>query len=251
MALLVILIGLVVQRYLHFLSVDYRWAWFDRYFIWMAEKVEPVTKGHALLRLAILVLPPVLMVGILFGIIYHLTGLVGYFILSAIWFWYCVDGRDTQKRPYTMQSPNVLLDNGYRTVFGVIFWFAVFGPLGLTLYYMVTCVCDELSRLKDERMQSTLAYGLKVQAILDWVPARLLALSFAVVGHFSKVMGVWLKQLLSGLDAGITLLRACATAALDAAEQSDQLTAMYNLLNRALLVWLFIIALVTLGIFLG
>jgi adenosylcobinamide-phosphate synthase len=81
--------------------------------------------------------------------------------------------------------------DAYREVFAVVFWFLVLpGPVGAVLYRLATLLADQwridvlhgdatpLARDRGEfgRPARTLLW------LLDWVPVRLTALSFAVVG---------------------------------------------------------------------
>jgi len=82
------------------------------------------------------------------------------------------------------------------------------------------------------------------------VPARLLAFSFALVGHFTAVLGPWLRYVLSGLKDNMIILSQCAESAFkkDKASGKDVETAKRDytvqLLYRSLIVWLVVIGLV-------
>ena len=95
------------------------------------------------------------------------------------------------------------LIDAYRQVFAVIFWFAVLpGPAGAVLYRAAVLLAAEwkgplpgvdssavvLSRSEFGRPARTLL------AALDWIPVRLTALSFAIVGDFEDAVACWRTQ---------------------------------------------------------
>lgn len=88
----------------------------------------------------------------------------------------------------------------HRHVFGVLAWFSVlaafgFGPAGAVLYRLsefVTRYWQHKSKTHhqpvSEALQRTAA---KAWAVIDWVPARITAISFAVVGSFEEAIDGW------------------------------------------------------------
>lgn len=246
MALLMILIATSAQRFLQILSVPYRPDWATGYYDWMAKRIDYISKGHGLLGLAILVVPILLMISIIFSIVFHIFGIVGYAALSLILLWYCMDARDLVKDPLEdQQTPQQLLQTVYRALFGLVFWYALFGPVGVSLYYVVMLFCQCLSAHDDVQSKEISVHAQKVLAVLDWVPVRLFTLSFALVGSFSSVFKVWMKQALNGLDPQLQIISQCAEPIIR--EQEDAI----SLLNRVLVLWLIVIALVTLGQMMG
>ncbi len=242
MALLIILIAISAQRFLQILSVPYRLNWATGYYDWMAKKIDYVSKGHGLLGLAILVVPLLLVVSIIFSIVFHIFGIVGYAALSLILLWYYMDARDLVKDPLEdQQTPQQLLQTVYHALFGLVFWYALFGPVGVSLYYIMMLFCQCLSTHDDAQSKEIGVHAQKVLAVLDWVPVRLFTLSFALVGSFSSVFKVWVKHALDGLDPQLQLIQQCAEPIVQ--EQEDAI----SLLNRVLVVWLIVIALVTIG----
>lgn len=95
-----------------------------------------------------------------------------------------------------------LLDS-YRQVFATLFWFAVLpGPAGAVLYRAAALLADEWHA--DSRGDDTTpiarardifgAPARRVLWLLDWIPVRLTALSFAVVGDFEDAAWCWRTQ---------------------------------------------------------
>ncbi len=80
----------------------------------------------------------------------------------------------------------------HRHVFGVFFWFAMpFGPAGAVMYRVAEYLArawNEPEHLKNEafgRFATTAFYWI------DWIPARLTAIAFAIVGNFEDAIYAW------------------------------------------------------------
>ena len=88
----------------------------------------------------------------------------------------------------------------HRHVFGVLAWFSVLaalglGPTGAVLYRLAEFVSRHWSsrRRKGAQPASASLQNASAQAwmAIDWLPARLTALSFAVVGSFEEAIEGW------------------------------------------------------------
>jgi adenosylcobinamide-phosphate synthase len=95
------------------------------------------------------------------------------------------------------------LIDAYRQVFAVVFWFAVLpGPAGAVLYRAAVLLADEWrGNARDDettpigRERDRFGWSARaLLAVLDWLPARLTALSFAVVGDFEDAIACWRTQ---------------------------------------------------------
>jgi cobalamin biosynthesis protein CobD/CbiB len=93
--------------------------------------------------------------------------------------------------------------DAYRHVFAVMFWFLVLpGPAGAVLYRLATLLAEEWRAELPRGDVTPLArdrgaFGRPardVLRVLDWVPVRLTALSFAVVGDFEDAIYCWRTQ---------------------------------------------------------
>jgi len=95
------------------------------------------------------------------------------------------------------------LADAYRQVFAVIFWFLVLpGPAGAVLYRAATLLAgewradvpgDDTTPL----LRSRAEFGKPARALLDlldWIPVRLTALGFAIVGDFEDAAYCWRMQ---------------------------------------------------------
>jgi adenosylcobinamide-phosphate synthase len=95
------------------------------------------------------------------------------------------------------------LADAYRQVFAVLFWFVVLpGPIGAVLYRAAALLASEWKGALPGDDMTVLARSLTVFGrparlllwLLDWIPARLTALSFAVVGDFEDAAFCWRTQ---------------------------------------------------------
>jgi len=107
----------------------------------------------------------------------------------------------------------------HRHVFGVFFWFLVpLGPAGAVLYR----VSEYLARLWSEpstvheRHTSLASFAQQAFFILDWIPARLTAFGFAIVGNFEDALYAWRKEARRPGDTNDTVLLAAGSGALGA-----------------------------------
>jgi adenosylcobinamide-phosphate synthase len=178
------------------------------------------------------------------------------------------------------------LVDAYREVFAVIFWFVILpGPAGAVFYRAVALLAEEWGSVPQgiEPTPHTLArdnFGQparQVLALLDWIPIRLTALSFAIVGDFEDAVECWRGQAQSWtrMDGGLAvgILLSSGGGALGAqlggplpviAGEPDvrpelgtgepatpeMLPSAVGLVWRALILWLLVILLITVANFL-
>ncbi len=88
----------------------------------------------------------------------------------------------------------------HRSVFGVLAWYSVLaalglGPMGAVLYRMAEFVSRYWADRGDEALQrgspALRAATAQAWTAIDWLPARLTALCFAVVGSFEEAIEGW------------------------------------------------------------
>jgi membrane protein required for beta-lactamase induction len=137
-------------------------------------------------------------------------------------------------------------------IFGVIFWFFLLGPTGAVIYYLTLQLCKF-----SEHEEKGAPYGElkqcadKFSKILDWLPQRLAALAFMLVGNFYKSWGHFRQMLFVGLDKSSECYQHTALQALDyerliAQPDKKPIRRGIELIERALILWLVIMAIMTL-----
>ncbi|OGT32360.1 MAG: hypothetical protein A3C44_06860 [Gammaproteobacteria bacterium RIFCSPHIGHO2_02_FULL_39_13] len=238
MSFIVILICLSAQWFLSLSSTPYQKEWATHYVSWMRKQFVKLFQGHGMFAVLTLVLPIVIVVSLLFTLIYHLLGHLGYLIASLVLLWYCTDMAGLRKTAgITGLSSSEVFIQSYQKLFAPLFWYFVFGPVGLTLY---VAVCALRSHSQDQK------YFVLTQGVLDWVPVRLMGLSFALAGNFAAVFKEWVKVLFQGITDNQEWVVTWGNIAL-AAEKSE--SDAVALTHRVLLIWLVIMALITIGSF--
>lgn len=130
-----------------------------------------------------------------------------------------------------------LLWQAYQSFFAVIFWYLLLGPMVALAYRLLALTSEqaELPALRERAVQLRHAF--------DWLPARVLASSFALVGNFVAVSRALLHELLSWDISAAQLVGKAGRAAgeVPAPELGEQgvetLDQLWQLLIRAAVVW--------------
>lgn len=95
------------------------------------------------------------------------------------------------------------LIDSYRQVFATLFWFTLLpGPAGAVLYRASALLADEWRAAPHGEeptpiVQARDRFGRPARTVLrllDWIPVRLTALSFAIVGDFEDAVYCWRTQ---------------------------------------------------------
>jgi adenosylcobinamide-phosphate synthase len=88
----------------------------------------------------------------------------------------------------------------HRHVFAPLLWFVVLGPAGAVLYRLNLCVMQCWgARTPPDADKSVVAstfarFAQQAFQVLDWLPARLTAVTFAIVGDFEDAIYCWRTQ---------------------------------------------------------
>lgn len=102
----------------------------------------------------------------------------------------------------------------HRHVFAPLLWFAVLGPAG-ALFYRLAHSFDELwSRRSEMEFGEFGQFTRQAFALIDWVPLRVTAAAFAVVGDFEDAVHCWRTQAVRWPEAGAGILLASGAGAL-------------------------------------
>lgn len=142
-----------------------------------------------------------------------------------------------------------LLEEQLHELFAPLFWYLLLGPIAAIAYYFL--------RLAAEADDGAARKARELLHFADWPVARLLALSFALAGDFVATWGHWRGQVLNaGVEAGALLDESAAAAQpvdltlsqgqTPGAVMSQGLQVIAALLQRALVIWIVLLALHTL-----
>lgn len=103
----------------------------------------------------------------------------------------------------------------HRNVFGVIFWFIILpGPSGALLYRLARFLGEEWGERNDAEFGQFGRFARKAFELIDWLPARLTAASFSVVGDFEDAVFCWRTQAMLWGDRASGILIAAGAGAL-------------------------------------
>jgi len=96
-----------------------------------------------------------------------------------------------------------VLENGADAVFAPIFWFIVAGPAGAILYRLSNTL-DAMWGYKNQRFIYFGWAAARFDDLLNWLPARLTAFSYALLGRTKLALQCWKTQapLLDSPNAG-------------------------------------------------
>ena len=176
----------------------------------------------------------------------------------------------------------------HRHVFGVFFWYAVLstvglGPAGAVVYRLAEYVQRRWQReAQADGGVSTMLAEVATQAwqVLDWLPARATALGFAIVGSFEDAMDGWrhhaqkfpqdndgviLAATAGAINVQLGGARLSPSEGEDAGEASDDggastpgrpaepahLASVVGLVWRSVIMWLVLVALMTMANLVG
>lgn len=132
-------------------------------------------------------------------------------------------------------------------LFGVVFWFVLLGPAGGLLYRL----SQELEAARDDQDTDFNTAVWQLQCLLDWLPARLLAATGALTGHFDATVSAWRASDPRMLFADSQRFAAdVALGSMDYRDESslpEAVEQVRDYLYRTGIVWLAVLAIMTLA----
>ncbi|MDD4887997.1 MAG: CobD/CbiB family protein [Thiomonas sp.] len=125
--------------------------------------------------------------------------------------WKALDTVDMSTSDITQQTIEHALVSVQRYVLGVFFWFILpIGPAGAVLYRLSDYVAGKWNHADSEASPALRSFAQKAFDLLDWIPARLTASGYAIVGNFEDAIDVWrgYAQLWPDHNTGVMLASA-------------------------------------------
>lgn len=162
----------------------------------------------------------------------------------------------------------------HRHLFGVMFWFAVVpGPAGAVLYWVAAILNDNWGQRGGEETIDFGGFARQAFRALDWIPSRLTAITFAIVGDFADAIYCWRNQSNSwgNVEEGIVLAAGAGALGVRLGEavhengtvifrpeiglgeevDVNHMASGFDLVWRSVLVWIALIALITVVAWVG
>lgn len=276
MAFLCIFIGIILQRSFEQIREIRQFQYFDQYTHWMFAHL-PGLRSQGASSIVIVLFP---IIGTTAIIQSQLAGsLFGLFSLAfgLFIFVFCLGPEDTDRQvdaylkahengdaaqcqeiasaligepasnatdQQINQVSRGILHQANDRIFAVIFWFVILGPMGALLFRLS-------SHTQAHSNSSLAAAAKKLQAIMAWPSAHLLAMAYALTGNYEGASAGFRSKMSQEdlgqcnyhtlITAGLGALKDCAPG-----EETACIRSTRGLVLRSLVVWLAIIALLTL-----
>jgi adenosylcobinamide-phosphate synthase len=192
--------------------------------------------------------------------------------------WQGVDEATLSDRELVARLVETSVLAAHRHVFGVLTWFSLaaalgLGPSGAVAYRMAEWLARSWPRAdKAEETGDVAERAHRAETlwqVVDWLPARVTAISFAVVGNFEDALEGWRRNLQGAERNPDQVILAASAGALgfqlpsvdidqtgaatDAKPlpEPDHLAAVVGLVWRTVVMWMVLLALLTLARLLG
>jgi len=201
-------------------------SWVKIYLEFMLKALQKISllKGE---MAAVLVILPVITITYLINNLFHLLLKEwGEMFFMAATFYYCLSCNVDE------DEHGSILILAHEHIFGILFWFVIFGATGAIFYWLLT-----VSKAVSYRMVTNMTNferGISViHGLAAWLPARVTGFIYALVGNFTAGFNCWHSYLKEVTVPSSKVLLDCGQASLDLISRQDE----EALVKRALVAW--------------
>ena len=215
-------------------------AWIEGYLGAMRQRLE--SHWDALWVFALVYLLPAVVVIIVCALLTHFFGNIPYLVYAALVLWACLP--DFSSLLSHQQEANQLVVTAHEHLFTVVFWFVLLGPAGALLYHLLTLLRGLVSS-RSAHIGGWAAPLTSLHTLLAWLPARLTALFFALVGNFDTGFTCWRQMAFQPKVSSENLVIACAHASLSPQNTGQNLSMQVQvLIERASFIWVVVLTVI-------
>lgn len=224
MSLLVILLGIAIDKFAESAEAIRKFDWFIRYSDWLRQQLEQWSLRNDTVILLIILFIPVLIIAFIYERLDDALTLLG-FAFSVAVFVYCIGPRDVHNRaskyvetlergeqqaanslaleiledqPQPDEEPllfrkinETLLIATNNNFLGMVFWFVILGPMGAVIYRLNEVLLKSLNRQSNAQTGGFYQSTQLLFSILNWIPSHLTAVTYAVTGSFVDAIHQW------------------------------------------------------------
>lgn len=188
--------------------------------------------------------------------------------------WRGVQADELSSQEIARITIELALIHSHRHVFGIIICFAIFpGPLGPVLYRLADLLNERWGGHLEQEPDAFGQFAARAFEVIDWLPARSTAVSFAIAGNFEDAVYCWRAQAASWVDHAQGIILASGAGALgvllgdslrDAGDKyyrpelgvgdeadTDFLQSTVGLIWRTLVLWLLLLLLLEIASWIG
>jgi membrane protein required for beta-lactamase induction len=224
MSLLVILLGITIDKFAESVEAIRKFDWFIHYSDWMRQKLQQWSIRNDTLILLIILFIPVFVVALVYQQLGNLLSLLA-FIFSVAVFVFCIGPRDIHNKAnkyvealergdqketnellgeiFEGETPpeeesqlirrinEILLIAANNNFLGMVFWFVILGPVGAVIYRLNHVLLKSLRAEQAEEKNSFFQSTQLLFSILNWLPSHLTAITYAITGSFVDAIHQW------------------------------------------------------------
>lgn len=219
-------------------------AWAD----FIESRFNAGTYQHGIAAWCLAVLPPVILLAMLYGLLYFISPILAYVLnvgvlyltmgfrqfsrhyseiqlalrlgdlprarhLLAEWQGRSTDGLGSED--IARLAIEAALGASHRHVFAVLLWFILLpGPCGALLYRIAAIIQERWWRGRAVEHNDFPVFSRQIFGIIEWLPLRTTASAFAIVGDFEDAVYCWRTQALQWPDRDLAIVLASGAGAL-------------------------------------